>query len=81
MRSAIKAKLRTTLLALEGRASDNLIFLFTNLFNGARSSKTEHKEKLIAILIYITGEVSSAEKYGGHKQHERPVRTNSAQAV
>jgi hypothetical protein len=63
MRSAIKAELRTTLLALEGRTTDNLSFLFTNLFNGARSSKTENKEDLKAILIYIRGEVSSAEKY------------------
>jgi hypothetical protein len=59
-------------MALEGKASDNLSFLFTNLFNGARSSKTERKEELIAISIYITGEVSSAEKYGGHKNKNVP---------
>jgi hypothetical protein len=67
MRSAIKAKVRKTLLALEERARDNLSFLFTNLFNGARSSKMENKDNLKAILIYIRGEASSADKYGGYK--------------
>jgi hypothetical protein len=61
------------LLALEGRASNSLGSLFTHLFNGALSSKRKRKEKLKAILIYIRGEVCSAEKHGGYKQHEAPL--------
>jgi hypothetical protein len=61
-----------------GRQSQLFVY---NLFNGARSSKTENNEELKAILIYFRGEVSSAEKYGGYKQHERPFRTNTARSV